>query len=240
MCRGCPEKFKKSLRPAVRIAQLGVGRAIAGAQPSTAVILDDRAVAVAYVQLRQAIGDFTAHKIEPADHRQEKITHTLRDGIPHGRHARDAIGQIQHAGRDRFALDLITREQLRGRAAPNDERDLPGQIECVLDAGVHPLPARRTVDVGGIARQKNAQLAKFPDFAVRNVETRNPTRIARLHPRHAALIDQCLRFGQSNFGQGLAAGVGRNIGHHAPAIFGKGDDAEHAVIAQKQDAHGPG
>jgi len=60
--------------------------------------------------LGKAIGDRMADKINPANNREQKIAHTLRERIPHCCEARDAVGKIDDAARDRCALDVITVE----------------------------------------------------------------------------------------------------------------------------------
>ena len=72
--------------------------------------------------------------------------------------------RFKDAAGHRFALHLITCEQIRRRISLNDERDFPGEIERILNPGVHPLPSGRAMNVGGIAEKKDAQLAKFVTF----------------------------------------------------------------------------
>ena len=83
----------------------------------------------------------------PENMGSKDIARRLQDWISNRRHAGDSIGQIENAARDRFAFEMVTGEQLHRRAFTQNEREFPGEIERILNSGVHPLPAGRAVNV---------------------------------------------------------------------------------------------
>src|SRR5258707_15146261 len=55
------------------------------------------------------------------------------------------------------ALDAVAvKQRFRVRQSAPDQRQLPGEIDGILHAGVHPLSTRRAVDMGGVADKKHA------------------------------------------------------------------------------------
>ena len=77
-------------------------------------------------------------------------------------------------------LDLIGIEQRRIRGSPKDLRQLPGQVDGITDAGVHPLAAGRAVDVRGVPKKKGAPLAKLIRYPVVNPVGRKPVHLLDL------------------------------------------------------------
>src|SRR5260370_2822068 len=75
----------------------------------------------------------------------------------------EAVGQ--HLGGGEYVLSnwppllLVAVEQARRRTAMMDQRQLPGQVVRVLDAGIHALPAHRAVDMHRVTSQKDALVA---------------------------------------------------------------------------------
>jgi len=57
-------------------------------------------------------------------------------------------------------------EQLVGRTAGQNRRQLPGKIDRVADPGVHPLSASGAVNMSRIAEQEGATLAETFRHAV--------------------------------------------------------------------------
>ena len=55
-----------------------------------------------------------------------------------------------------------------------DSRQLPRQVYRVADAGVHPLPAHRTVDVRGITKKEHTAPAELIRDAVVHAVGREP------------------------------------------------------------------
>ena len=70
------------------------------------------------------------------------------------------VGRVQQPSRDRDALFLVGIEQRRAGLTLDDERELPGQVVGILQAGVHALRADRAVDVRGVAEQEAAAVAE--------------------------------------------------------------------------------
>lgn len=60
---------------------------------------------------------------------------------------------------DGMALGLVGGQQPVGGSALHSQRELPGQVDTVLDTGVHALGTGRRVDVGGVTSDEDAPLA---------------------------------------------------------------------------------
>ena len=73
---------------------------------------------------------------------------------------------------DRAALGRVGVEQGALGRSLDDVRQLPGQVEGVLHAGVHALAAGRAVDVGGVAGQEHAALAVVLHLALVDAEVK--------------------------------------------------------------------
>ena len=59
--------------------------------------------------------------------------------------------------RDWASLGAVAVEKgIGGGDSPDDERQLPGEVEGILHARIHALSARRAVNVGRIAGEENA------------------------------------------------------------------------------------
>ena len=113
-------------------------------------------------------------------------------GNQHGRDARTkdvgdpALGgdEAEHAigGRDQppgkaDPFRLVAVEQLVGRMAGQNRRQLPGKIDGVADSGVHALTAGGAVDMGRIAEQEGAALAEMLRHPVMDVIGRKPVHL---------------------------------------------------------------
>src|SRR5467141_2302183 len=94
----------------------------------------------------------------------------------------EAVGQ--HLGGGEYVLSnwpsllLVAVEQACRRAATMDQRQLPGQVVRVLDAGIHALPAHRAVDMHCITSQKDSFVAVMSRGPVVDTEVGQPARIA--------------------------------------------------------------
>src|ERR1700722_278621 len=69
-----------------------------------------------------------------------------------------SAGARNHVGADRPPFRLVAVEQGFRCAALQNQSKLPGEIVGVLDAGVHPLPARRRMDMGRLTGDEYAAL----------------------------------------------------------------------------------
>ncbi len=101
------------------------------------------------------------------------------DVVQRGRRPDDLFG-------DRPAFGLVGIEQIGFGMTFQNEGELPSQIESVLHAAVHPLPAGRRVHVRGIACEKHVSLAE----GIGKANPRFPLRM----PHHIAHRD-CRRNG---------------------------------------------
>ena len=125
------------------------------------VLADQRAVRVADQQLglAQQEGPGSSGRLD------------ARSRVPHG--APDDLLA------DRAALGLVAVEQARRRRRPDRERELPGEVVGVLDAGVHALGAGGRVDVRGIAGHEDPAGAVAVDEPVADPEDRRPAQVRR-------------------------------------------------------------
>src|ERR1700704_1727746 len=94
----------------------------------------------------------------------------------------EAVGQQlgggQHVLSDWPPLLLVTVEKGRWRAATMDQRQLPGQVVRVLNAGIHALPAHRAVDMHRVTSQKDALVAVMSRGPIVYTEVGQPARVA--------------------------------------------------------------
>src|SRR5229473_1212630 len=94
----------------------------------------------------------------------------------------EAVGQ--HLGGGKYVLSnwppllLVAVEQARRRTAALNQRQLPGQVVRVLDAGIHTLPAHRAVDMHRVTSQKDAFVAVMSRGPVVDTEVGQPARVA--------------------------------------------------------------
>ena len=110
--------------------------------------------------------------IEAGHHRGETLARFLHrehfgDEFAQDRRALARIAQhalrnrgAQNARRDRMALgaDSVSSSDVR-RYSLHHLRQLPSEIDRILDAEIEPLPSHRRVDVRGVSRQQDASLA---------------------------------------------------------------------------------
>ncbi len=80
------------------------------------------------------------------------------------------VGLLGDETRERPALGVVRREQLRAGPAVKHGRKLPREVLAVVNAGVSAVTAIRRHDVRGVARQEDAPLLE----AVGNVGHRLP------------------------------------------------------------------
>ncbi len=108
------------------------------------------------------------------------------------RHDREAaIGGLDQPPRERDALGLVGIEDRRAGLALEHGRELPREIHGVTDAGVHPLAAHRTVDVGGVAEEEGSAVAEARRHAMVDTVRREPVHpgVRELHPIHRSALD---------------------------------------------------
>ena len=80
---------------------------------------------------------------------------------PSARHTRERlIRRGDQAPRERDTFRLVALQK-RGVCAPLENgRELPGQVGCASDAGVHTLPTHGTVDMRGVSKEECATRAE--------------------------------------------------------------------------------
>src|SRR5437762_735928 len=93
----------------------------------------------------------------------------------------DTVSGRDQAARKADPLRLVAVEDARRRSSAYRRHQLPREVHCVADPGVHPLPANRAVDVRGIADEEDAPMAETRRDAVVYVVGREPV--------HAADVD---------------------------------------------------
>ena len=97
-------------------------------------------------------------------------------GAEIGRGARDVarVGLLDRELADRLALGLVGVEQLRAGDALEHQRELPGEIVRVVDAGIAAEAAVRRHQMRGVAGQEDAAVLEM----ARHVGGRAPARDA--------------------------------------------------------------
>src|SRR6266436_1126378 len=94
----------------------------------------------------------------------------------------EAVGQ--HLGGGKYVLSnwppllLVAVEEARRRTATMNQRQLPGQVVRVLDAGVHALSAHRAVNMHRVTSQKDAFVAVMSRGPVVDTEVGQPAWVA--------------------------------------------------------------
>ena len=143
--------------------------------------MHEPALVVADAELGDEVEGEGANRGDPRERRRDE----RHDEVPDARHpsllrahgGEESIGALQDLLPDRPALAVVRVEERRRSAARDHERELPGQVRRVLEAGVHALSARGAVDVGGVPGDEHAAVAIAVDAAVVQAITRHPARI---------------------------------------------------------------
>ena len=90
-----------------------------------------------------------------------------------------AHGPAHHLLPNRSALLVIALEQPRRSLTADRQRELPGEVVSILNAGVHPLRTRRGMNVGSISAQEDPPACIAIDQPVADAEDRRPAQVAR-------------------------------------------------------------
>ena len=128
------------------------------------------------------------------------VSSVLQHGISHGHRARHVV-----RGGDDLTTDLRTfvgiapDDGVTGDATC-DECDLPGEIDRVLNAGVHSMSPRGTVRVGGISGDEHPASAVSIEHSLPHSEGCEPRGIGEREIEHGPSTD--------DFSQGLELGDG--------------------------------
>src|ERR1700737_1928021 len=88
-------------------------------------------------------------------------------------------------------LVAVEKGSWRG-AATMDQRQLPGQVVRVLNAGIHALPAHRAVDMHRVTSQKDALVAVMSRGPIVYTEVGQPARVADANTGRSPFGCDCL------------------------------------------------
>ena len=157
------------------------------------------------------------------------VRSSLQDRVAHDRDLGHDGRVAQHLVADRAALRRVAVEQ-RGRApALAHQRELPGEVERVLHAGVHALAAGRAVHVRGVAGEEDAADAVVLHLALVDAEAAEPERVVRAQRRRRALVEQRLDVGERRVRATRARRRRPDVGDHAEARADDREEREDAV-----------
>ena len=110
-------------------------------------------------------------------------------------------------------------------------RQLPAQIDHILNAGVHTLRAGGAVDVRSIAAQEDSALLEMVDHAAVNAKPATPAH-ARSRAGMCERMSDLLQFLQRRFGV-LARPAQRIAGDHAKAPLAHREQAHEAMLGRE-------
>jgi hypothetical protein len=89
------------------------------------------------------------------------------------------------------ALHGVVVEQRPGRIAAQDERQLPREVVAVVQPRVHPLPAERAREVGGVADQETLAVRQAGDDPPVHPERREPGDVGGSTPPTEPYLGAC-------------------------------------------------
>src|SRR5690606_29592929 len=172
------------------------------------------AVAVGDVQLGGAAGGGALHGGQVEQRQHDPVAQQAgREGLAQ-QDAGVGRGGVEDPGGQGAAFGGVGVEQAGVGAAVDDEREFPGEVLGVADAGVHALSADGAVDVGGAAGQQDAAAAVVGGQAPVDAEDRGPHGFAQAGVLSAAVGGQ-LREAVEDLllGEVRLAGGGGDLGH---------------------------
>lgn len=148
-----------------------------------------------------------------------------------------AVGTAQDGPCDRAALGLVGVEQALARFTSGDEGELPAQVDSITDGEVHALPARRAVDMGGVADEEDVPDPKSLGDPAVDPEQGSPDDAPDRGVNGEVVIEPPLEVGAGHLGvrlvrnalTGTRRGEARRDGTEEPV----------ATIAQPEDTHEP-
>ena len=156
-----PEQLEQPHASTVGRASRRIGRAVAGPRDALTGFGCERAAPVAHAELHGLLA-LGAPVLHPATGQQR--------------------GQAEHVHRHRKALGAVGVQQRRFRN-PQHVRELPAEVACVLDAGVHALGAARRVHVRGVTGEEHAIDPVAVDHPDVQPPARGPDQLPEAHPR---------------------------------------------------------
>ena len=176
------------------------------------------------------------HDAELAHEGHQRVSHADADGVVERGGSFDAghghVGPTHQGLGNGEALGTVGVEQRRAGPAARREHQLPGQVEGVLHAGVHPLASHRAVDVAGVSGDEHPPVLVPIDVAVVNAKRHHPRGVAGLRAGQAG-VQGALEQLQRRFGD---LGLRTSDDHHAVApILEEGKQGHHRPFAQDDD-----
>jgi hypothetical protein len=93
-------------------------------------------------------------------------------------------------------LRFVRIEKSRVGQAPCYERQLPSQVQGVLDTRIHALRTHRAVDMRRIARQEHVPFPIARGLAMVKMKAREPSGIAEANASDGRGVDDCLQLRQ--------------------------------------------
>src|SRR5215217_9507922 len=138
--------------------------------------------AVGDVEFREVLREPPRQPTRAAGEREQGVAQAAEEWRAHGGQPGEPIGGGDHALCHRPPLPLVGVEERSWGPPTNHQRQLPGEVRRVLDAGVHPLPARVAVHVRGVPTQEDASLAEAGGDPVLDAEARRPDYLLHTRP----------------------------------------------------------
>ena len=195
-------------RTAAGVDECGIGDPVAGSKPSTMAtqpaaslfpVIDidgEGRATIANSKLRNRSQDAPTYGRDIDNRRDGLLSHSSHQRILGQEQSGAQMSSPQHAPCNRMPLGLIGVEQTRRGLISRRQRQLPAEIEGILDPHVHPLTTDRTMDVRGVAREEDRTAAIAIGLAPLDAERRRPNGIANAAERHpSTLTEQGLGLG---------------------------------------------
>ena len=195
----------------------------------------EEGAAIANGQLRNRSQDAAAHGSDTDDRRDGPLAHGSHERILGQDQSGAQMGSPQHALRNRMSLGLIGIEQTGRGLISRRQRQLPAEVEGVLDPRVHPLTTDGAMHVGGVAREEDRTAAIAIGLTPLDAERRRPDGVpnaAEGHPR--PLTEQRLGLGGDLcFRLILLRRVCRwqRYDHPVPSLARQRDGGNQAIVA---------
>ena len=163
---------------------------------------NERATAVADIQFAQR----SLHTTDKCVSGEQQGNEAIADCAEYARLDRHRpehqVRLLKHLRRYCPALLIVTVQQRDMRPPLYDEGEFPGEIVCVLNARIHPLPTGRAVDVRGIAGEEGMTDAETCYLPVVQAKGGKPKRIAQCRACWADVVHQCLHIRQCRGSRG--------------------------------------
>jgi hypothetical protein len=107
----------------------------------------------------------------------DKVANALQGRILHRADESQSLRCLQNFIADCAALRAVGIEEVFVTGSADYQRQLPGQIECILHSGVHTLPAGGTMHVRRVAKQEDTRGTIVGHLAAIDPEACEPDRI---------------------------------------------------------------